>query len=66
MYTCITLNTDNSEKTYLNYILGWLKSSYGFFHKRKYIFFIFTNNFIDLDILNMSAISHIPTWYNVD
>ena len=29
------------------------------FHKTKDTFFIFTNNFIDLDILSMSAISHI-------
>ena len=30
-----------------------------FFHKIKDIFFIFTNNFIDLDISSMSAISHM-------
>ena len=41
------------------YLLGWPKSLYSFFHKAKSTFFIFTNNFIDLDILSMSALSHI-------
>ena len=40
-------------------VLGWPKSPYGFFHKIKNTFFIFTNNFIDLDILSMSAISWV-------
>ena len=35
------------------------KSPYDFFHKIEDTFFIFTNNFIDLDILSMSAISCI-------
>ena len=38
--------------------LGLAKSPFNFFHKIKDIFFIFTNNFIDLDILSMSTISH--------
>ena len=38
-------------------ILSWPKSSFSFFHKTKDTFFIFTNNFIRLDILS-SAISH--------
>ena len=32
------------------------KSSYGFLHKIKKTFLIFTNNCIDLDILSMPAI----------
>ena len=40
-------------------ILGCPKSLYGFFYKIKDTFFIFTNNFIDLNILSMSAISHV-------
>ena len=40
-------------------ILDWLKCLYGFFHKIKDTFFIFTNNFIDLDILSTGAISHV-------
>ena len=36
--------------------LDWLKGPY-FFHKIKDTFFIFTNNFIDLDVLSISAIS---------
>ena len=39
-------------------LLGWLKSLLLFFYKIKDIFFIFINNFIDLDILSMLAISH--------
>ena len=39
-------------------ILGWPKSPVSLFHKIKGAFFIFTNNFIDLDILNMSTITH--------
>ena len=38
-------------------VLGWPKSPLCFFHKIKDTFFIFTSNFIDLDILNMSAVS---------
>ena len=37
------------------YILSWPKSPLSFFLKGT--FFIFTNNFIDLGILNMLAIS---------
>ena len=40
------------------HVLGWPKSPLCFFHKIKDTFFIFSNNFIDLDILSMSAISH--------
>ena len=39
--------------------MDWLKCLYGFFHKIKDTFFIFTNNFIDLDILSTGAISHV-------
>ena len=39
-------------------LLGWLKCPFRFFYKIKDTFFIFINNFIDLDILSMSAISH--------
>ena len=39
------------------YVLGWPKSPFSFFHKMKDTFFIFTNNCIDLDILNISALS---------
>ena len=38
-------------------ILGRPKSLFRFFHKIKDTFFIFTNNFIDLDILSMSTVS---------
>ena len=41
------------------HLLGWPKSSLSVFHKIKYTFFIFTNNFIDLAILSMLAISHM-------
>ena len=41
----------------LKILLGWWNIPFSFFHKIKYTFFIFTNNFIDLDILNTSAIS---------
>ena len=41
----------------LSNVLGWPKGPFRFFHKIKDTFFIFTNNFIDLDILSMSAIS---------
>ena len=37
---------------------GW-KVHMVFFHKIKDMFFIFTNNFVDLDILSMSAICHV-------
>ena len=39
-------------------IMGWPKSPLNLFCKIKGIFFIFTNNFIDLDILSILAISH--------
>ena len=35
---------------------GWPKSPFSFFHKIQGTFFIFTNNFIDLDILKMVRI----------
>ena len=38
-------------------ILGWPKSLFSFFCNIKDTFFIFPNNFNDLDILSMSAIS---------
>ena len=37
----------------------WPKSLYGFFHKIKDTFSIFTSNFIDLDILSISALSRV-------
>ena len=39
-------------------VLGWPKSPFSFFHKIKDTFRIF-NNFIDLDILSLLAISHV-------
>ena len=39
--------------------IGWPKSPYGVFHKTKDTFFIFTNNFIDLDVLSRLAISRV-------
>ena len=39
-------------------LLGWPKSLFSFFCKIKDTFFIFTNNFVDLDILSKSAICH--------
>ena len=42
---------------YQFFILGWSKCPFWFFCTLKETFFIFTNNFIDLDILSMSAIS---------
>ena len=48
------------SNTYIiDLLLGWPKSPFSFFCKIKDIFFIFTNNFIDLDILSMSAISRM-------
>ena len=41
-----------------HFIGGWPKSPFSFFCEIKDIFFIFTDNFIDLDILSISAISH--------
>ena len=46
-------------------MLGWSKSLFSFFCKIKDIFFIFMNNFIDLAISSMSAISYI-VWYSID
>ena len=45
-------------------LLGWPKCPFSFFYKIKDTFFIFTNNFVDLDILSMSPLS--PTWHNID
>ena len=42
---------------FFSQILGWPKSQFSFFCKIKGTFFIYTNNFIDLDILSMLAIS---------
>ena len=39
-------------------LLGWPKTLPSFFCKIKGTFFIFTNNFIDWDILSMLALSH--------
>ena len=45
--------------SFIPQMLGWPKSLLHFSCKIKEIFFfIFTNNFIDLDILSMLAISH--------
>ena len=41
----------------LSLVLGWPKSPFGFFCKIKDTFFIFINNFTDLDILGMLATS---------
>ena len=46
-------------KNYKGKLLGWPKCPYGFFHEIKDTLLIFTNNFIDLDILSMSAVSHV-------
>ena len=43
----------------LNLILGCTKRLFSFFCKIKDSFFIFTNSFIELDILNMPATSHM-------
>ena len=48
----------NEESTFQNHGLAWPKSPLIFFCKIKDTFFIFTNNFIYLDVLSMSAISH--------
>ena len=40
-------------------VLGWPEGSFSFFCKTEDTFFIFTNNFIDLDVVNMSAISRV-------
>ena len=45
---------------YPYFLLGWPSSLFSFFHEMTDTFFIFTNNFIDLDILSISAIS--PCW----
>ena len=47
------------EKEKIQNILGWPKIPYVFFHKIKDMFLIFTNSFIDLDILSVSAISFV-------
>ena len=46
-------------------IFGWPKCPFSFFHKIKDTIFILNNNFIDLDILSMSAISHLVLLINV-
>ena len=50
-------NQNKCREKYSEYILGWPKSLLHFFHKIKDSLLIFTNNFIDLDILSMPAIS---------
>ena len=56
------------KKFLTNVVLYWVgkKVCLIFSHKINYIFFIFTNNFIDLDILSMLAISHICLLYTSD
>ena len=44
---------------YFTHVMDWPKNLFSFLKKIKDTFFIFTNNFIDLDILSMSAISHV-------
>ena len=62
---CVTLS---QALTFFNHnfleiiILVWPKCSFTFFHKIKDTYFIFTNNFIDLDILSMSAVSRVVCW----
>ena len=52
-----SLSPQNLPAAQLLFVLGWPKNPFSFFHKIKDIFFIFTNTFIDLDILTMLAIS---------
>ena len=52
----VFLSTGAEDNTKGTYWVGQ-KSPFSFFHKIKYTFFIFTKNFIDLDILSVSAIS---------
>ena len=40
-------------------VLGWPKSLFSFFNKIKDTLFIFTNNFIDLNIFSTLAVSHM-------
>ena len=40
-----------------NKLLDWPKNPLCFLHKIRYTFFIFTNNFIDLDILSVLSFS---------
>ena len=47
-------------------VLSWPKSPFSFFHKIKVTFLIFTNNFIDLDILYMLAISHMDWLFSIN
>ena len=37
--------------------IGWPESPFSFFYQINDTFFIFSNNFTDLDILSMSAVS---------
>ena len=57
---CSRAALPNSSTMGAAYVLGWPKSPFSFFCKVKDTFFIVTNNFIDLDILSMLAIS--PYW----
>ena len=45
--------SDNYNAGKLLYYIGLTKKSDGFFHKIRETFFIFTNNFINLDILGI-------------
>ena len=62
IYTFISnlfVNNPSFNFSILSSVLGWPKSPFSFFHKIKDTLFIFTNNFIDLDILSVLAISHV-------
>ena len=52
------LTENNLSNIRFQFLLSWPKSPFSFFHKIKDTFFIFTNKFIDLGTLIMSAISH--------
>ena len=54
-HCCVMMSTVINEK-------GWPKRSVSFFCKIKDTVFVFTNNFIDLDILSTLAL----VWYNID
>lgn len=54
---CVVINQTSQQGKKLS------KSPYGFSRKVKDTFFVFTINFIDLELLSMSA--NLPTWYNI-
>ena len=56
--SCVALLVPlESTTATLDCVLGWPKSPFSFSRKIKDTFFIYTNNFIDLDILSMSVLS---------